>query len=74
MFNLIETAFAASTTGAADGTSAGLLGGSPIIMIVAMAAGAPYHAALLAVEPDPRSTPLLRANLADYRQFYAEHT
>ena len=39
MFNLIETAFAASTTGAADGAaSAGLLGSSPIIMIVVMVA------------------------------------
>ena len=38
MFNLIETAFAASTTGAAEGAPAGLLGGSPIIMIVVMVA------------------------------------
>ena len=38
MFNLIETAFAASTTGAAEGAPAGLLGGSPIIMIVDMVA------------------------------------
>ena len=39
MFNLIETAFAASTTGAADGTTptGGLLG-SPLIMIVIMVA------------------------------------
>ena len=38
MFNLIETAFAASTTGAADGAApAGMLG-SPIIMIVVMVA------------------------------------
>ena len=38
MFNLIETAFA-TTTGTADGTSAGLLGSSsPIIMIVVMVA------------------------------------
>ena len=39
MFNLIETAFAASTTGAADGAvPSGLLGGSPILMIVIMIA------------------------------------
>ena len=39
MFNLIETAFAASTTGATDGTAtSGLLGGSPILMIVIMIA------------------------------------
>ena len=38
MFNLIETAFAASTTGAAEGAPAGLLGGSPIFMIVVMVA------------------------------------
>ncbi len=31
---------------------------------LAMAAGAPYHAALLAAEPDPRSVGLLRGNLA----------
>ena len=39
MFNLIETAFAASTTGATDGTTptGGLLG-SPLIMIVIMVA------------------------------------
>ena len=39
MFNLIETAFAASTTGAADGTTpTGGLMGSPLIMIVIMVA------------------------------------
>ena len=38
MFNLIETAFAASTTGATDGTTTGGLMGSPIIMIVIMVA------------------------------------
>ena len=39
MFNLIETAFAASTTGAADGAApGGLLGGSPIVMILVMVA------------------------------------
>ena len=39
MFNLIETAFAASTTGATDGTTpGGLLGGSPIVMILVMVA------------------------------------
>ena len=38
MFNLIETAFATQTTGAADGTPAGLLGGSPLIMILVMVA------------------------------------
>ena len=37
MFNLIETAFA-TTTGASDGATGGLLGSSPIIMIVAMVA------------------------------------
>ncbi len=35
MFNLIETAFAASTTGATDGTTGGLMG-SPIILIILM--------------------------------------
>ena len=38
MFNLIETAFATGTTGATDGATGGLLGGSPIIMIVVMVA------------------------------------
>jgi preprotein translocase subunit YajC len=38
MFNLIETAFAANTTGAPDGAATGGLLGSPIIMIVAMVA------------------------------------
>ena len=39
MFNLIETAFAANTTGATDGTTpGGLLGGSPIVMILVMVA------------------------------------
>ena len=38
MFNLIETAFAASTTGAGEGAVPGLLGGSPFIMIIAMIA------------------------------------
>ena len=37
MFNLIETAFAANTTGA-DGTTSGGLMGSPIILIVIMIA------------------------------------
>ena len=37
MFNLIETVFAADTTGATDGATSGLLG-SPIIMIVIMVA------------------------------------
>ena len=38
MFNLIETAFAANTTGAADGAAPGGLFGSPIIMILVMVA------------------------------------
>ena len=38
MFNLIETAFAAATTGAGEGAAPGLLGGSSIIMIVLMVA------------------------------------
>ena len=38
MFNLIETAFAANTTGAPDGAAPGGLFGSPIIMILVMVA------------------------------------
>ena len=38
MFNLIETAFAANTTGATDGAAPGGLFGSPIIMILVMVA------------------------------------
>ena len=38
MFNLIETAFAANTTGAPEGAAPGGLFGSPIIMILVMVA------------------------------------
>ena len=38
MFNLIETAFAANTTGAPNGAAPGGLFGSPIIMILIMVA------------------------------------
>ena len=38
MFNLIEIAFATDTTGATDGATGGLLGGSPLIMILVMVA------------------------------------
>ena len=38
MFNLIETAFAANTTGAPEGAAPGGLFGSPIIMILIMVA------------------------------------
>ena len=38
MFNLIETAFAANTTGAPDGAAPGGLFGNPIIMILVMVA------------------------------------